>query len=145
MAHTYVAGGVVLNKKGEVLVVNQHGLSWSLPKGHVEEEEDELNAAKREIFEETGISDLTVIKKLGSYDRAKIALDVTKEDKLEKRTITLFLFATSQITLSPRDPENPEARWVPREEVVEYLTHRKDKYFFKSIIPEIDELFPKNK
>ncbi|HEY4479587.1 MAG TPA: NUDIX domain-containing protein [Candidatus Paceibacterota bacterium] len=142
MTHTYIAGGVVLNKKGEVLIVNQLGLSWSLPKGHIEEGEDELAAAKREIFEESGISQLSVIKRLGSYDRARIALDVTKEDKREIRTITLFLFTTPQMTLEPRDAENPEARWVPRQEVTDYLTHRKDRYFFKNIIPEIDELFP---
>ena len=49
------AGGVVLNGAGQVLVVNQKGTSWSLPKGHVEEGEDALSAARREIFEEAGI------------------------------------------------------------------------------------------
>ena len=46
---TTSAGGVVMNSKGEVLVVSQGGTSWSLPKGHVEVGEDSLKAAKREI------------------------------------------------------------------------------------------------
>ena len=84
-------------------------------------------------------------RRLGSYERSRIALDVTKEDKLEKRTITLFLFTTAQMELQPRDAENPEARWVDREEVTNYLTHKKDKNFFKSVLPEINELYPKHK
>ena len=55
---TESAGGVVLNKKGEVLIVNQYGNSWSLPKGHIEEGEEILEAAKREIYEESGIKNL---------------------------------------------------------------------------------------
>ena len=54
-----------LNKKGEVLVVNQRGTSWSLPKGHIDFGEDALTAAKREIYEEAGITDLKIIKELG--------------------------------------------------------------------------------
>ena len=44
-----IATGVVVNKKGEVVVVNQNHNSWSLPKGHIEKGEDPLAAAKREI------------------------------------------------------------------------------------------------
>ena len=65
MRKTKSAGGVVLNKNGEVLIVNQHGNSWSLPKGHIEEGEEILEAAKRETYEESGIKNLTYIKDLG--------------------------------------------------------------------------------
>ena len=34
------AGGIVVNPNGDVLVVSQHGDSWSLPKGHLEDGED---------------------------------------------------------------------------------------------------------
>jgi 8-oxo-dGTP pyrophosphatase MutT (NUDIX family) len=47
-----------VNSKGEVLVANQKGKSWPLPKGHIGPGEDALAAARREIFEETGISQL---------------------------------------------------------------------------------------
>ena len=58
MKKTKSAGGVVLNNKGEILIVNQHGNSWSLPKGHIEEGEEILEAAKRETYEESGIRNL---------------------------------------------------------------------------------------
>lgn len=62
MKRTKSAGGVVLNKNEEILVVNQNGNSWSLPKGHIDEGEEVLEAAVREIYEESGISKLKFIK-----------------------------------------------------------------------------------
>ena len=130
------AGGVVLNKNNEVVVVSQHGNSWSLPKGHIDEGEDAVIAAKREICEESGISNLEFVKELGSYERYRIGKD-GREDGSELKSITLFLFTTNETVLKPIDPENPEARWVPKDKVAELLTHHKDKDFFLKIESEI--------
>ncbi len=136
MKHTKSAGGVVINNEGEVLVVNQKGKSWSLPKGHIEEGEDALLAAKREIYEESGLTDLQYVKRLGSYRRYKIGLK-EEDDKSELKTISMFLFKTSKKSLKPIDPENPEARWVKKEEAVKLLTHKKDREFFLGVINKI--------
>ncbi len=132
------AGGVVLNEKQEVLVVNQKRTSWSLPKGGIDPGEESLEAAKREIFEETGVSQLDFIKKLGEYERYGTALDGGDDTKHPKKKITMFLFRTNQMELQPRDPYNPEARWVKKEDVADLLTHRKDKKFFLSILPDLE-------
>lgn len=124
------AGGVVLNKRGEVAAVNQHGNSWSFPKGKIEQGEDALTAAKREIYEETGIRNLRLIKELGSYERYSIGQGGIGEDKTWFGKRTLFLFETDEERLQPIDPENPEARWVKKEDVAGLLTHPKDKEFF---------------
>ncbi|MCK4247280.1 MAG: NUDIX hydrolase, partial [Methanomicrobia archaeon] len=44
MKQTKSAGGVVINEDNQVLVVNQNGNSWSLPKGHIDYGEDKLDA-----------------------------------------------------------------------------------------------------
>ncbi|MFX1250282.1 MAG: NUDIX domain-containing protein [Promethearchaeota archaeon] len=137
--HTQSAGGVVLNKNREVLVVNQKGTSWSLPKGHIDDGEDELTAAKREIYEESGITHLELIKKLGSYQRHRIGLDA--DDRKELKTITMFLFKTDQEHLKPIDSDNPIAIWVKKNKVTDLLTHRKDKEFFHSIIGILSTVF----
>ena len=134
---TKSAGGVVVNSKREVLVVSQqNGKSWSLPKGHIEDGEDKLTAAKREIQEESGISELEFVKEFPTYKRYKISLD-GGEDFSEVKIMIMFLFKTNQNFLKPIDPTNPDARWVPKEKVSELLTHPKDKEFFLSIIGEI--------
>ena len=136
MIHTESAGGVVVNAEGRVLLVSQHGTSWSLPKGHLEEGETPLEAAQREIHEETGVSRLEFVRQLGSYSRPRIGVD-GGEDKSELKTIHLFLFRTDATELSPLDADNPEARWVERESVAGLLTHAKDKEFFASILNTI--------
>jgi len=136
MKRTQSAGGVVLNSKGHVLVVNQRGKSWSLPKGHIEEGEDVLAAARREIYEESGLDQLEFIKPLGSYERRRIGKDGGEEGS-EVKHLTFFLFKTAQVKLQPIDPDNPEARWVHPTEVAALLTHPKDQEFFRQVFPTL--------
>ena len=133
---TQTAGGVVINKKGKVLVVNQRGNSWSLPKGHIEEGEDAKTAAIREIEEETGIIRLNFVRKFGSYTRYKIGLD-GRDDTSELKHIHMFFFTTDELKLCPQDSKHPEARWIHPDDVESLLTHPKDKAFFKSIRSQI--------
>lgn len=133
---TKSAGGVVINNEGRVLVISQHGTVWSLSKGHVDEGEEAIETAKREIYEESGITKLELIKELGVYQRYRIDKN-GREDKSELKTITIFLFKTNQNRLEPLDPENPEARWVHKNEVANLLTHEKDKKFFLKIVEKI--------
>ena len=136
MIHTESAGGVVINAEGHVLLVSQHGTSWSLPKGHLEEGETPLEAARREIHEETGVSQLELVRPLGSYTRHRLGAD-GGEDRSELKTIHLFHFKTDETKLVPQDSDNPEARWVEPERVTGLLTHAKDKEFFASILDTI--------
>ncbi len=136
--HAYSAGAIIVNPKGYVVVVNQNGRSWSLPKGHIEKNEDAKTAAIREVEEETGITQLEFVADLGSYDRYRIGKD-GDEDQSELKTITMFLCKTNQKHLQPTDPENPEARWVKPDQVADLLTHAKDKEFFLKALPMIQQ------
>lgn len=133
MIETESAGGVVLDGEGRVLVVSQHGTSWSLPKGHVEAGEDLQAAARREIYEESGVGELELVGSLGCYRRHRIGRD-GGEDESELKTIHMFLFRTDATVLKPLDPENPEAVWVERGRVAALLTHPKDREFFESVM-----------
>ncbi|MCA1591918.1 MAG: NUDIX domain-containing protein [Acidobacteria bacterium] len=139
MKRTESAGGIVVNQRGEILVVSQHGTSWSLPKGHIEPGEDKLDAARREIYEESGVTQLELVGELGSYERFRISAS-GGEEPTELKTIHLFLFHTAQETLRPVDPDNPEAKWVEREAVPDLLTHQKDREFFLKSL----EQFPRS-
>lgn len=133
---TESAGGVVLNEHGLVLVVSQHGTSWSLPKGHIDPGEDKLTAARREIYEESGVSQVELLGDLGSYGRYRIG-QKGGEDLGEFKTIHIFLFRTNQKELKPVDPHNPQALWVDKYKVAGMLTHPKDQEFFRSVLDKI--------
>jgi ADP-ribose pyrophosphatase YjhB (NUDIX family) len=140
MMITESAGGVVVNSRGEVLVVSQNGDSWSLPKGHIEEGEDALSAARREILEESGAKDLTLVKEFLPYTRHRIARGGVGDDLSVLKIIRMFLFTTRDLTLMPRDPANPEARYVLPEEVEALLTHEKDREFFHAVRKDLKNL-----
>ena len=56
-------GGLVYNKKGEVLFIFRNG-KWDLPKGGTEKGEEIEATAIREVEEETGVNQLKINKKL---------------------------------------------------------------------------------
>lgn len=60
---TKAGGGLVYNKKGEVLFIFRNG-KWDLPKGGIEKNEDIEDTAIREVEEETGVSGLKITQKL---------------------------------------------------------------------------------
>lgn len=133
---TFSGGGVVLNKQGLVAIVNQKRRTWSLPKGHAEKGENILEAAKREIYEESGLKKLKFIKELGTYERFKLSSE-NKDNKEEMKVITIFLFTTTEEIFHSHDTENPEAKWVEIDQVEQWLTHPKDKAFFKRIKSQV--------
>ena len=137
--HANCAGGVIFhpNHPEKVALVQGKKLHWSLPKGHVEKGETDLEAAQREIHEETGLTDLVLIRDLGSYERRALKKNESG-DYIEIKTIHMFLFSTSSTTLCPIDPHNPDAKWVDAEEGLKLLINEKDKEFFvKKILPLI--------
>ena len=132
------AGGIILNPEGKVLLVCQHNNSWSFPKGGIEPGENALLAARREIAEEAGITELTLLAELGSYERYSIAKDGVGEQKeLGLRPRTLFLFST-HASPKPDHVETTDVRWVTPDEALELLTHPKDKEFFASVRGKIE-------
>lgn len=134
------AGGVVLDREGKLLLIEQHGNTWSLPKGGVEEGESELEAAKREIWEETGVRNLELVGELGSYERFSLAKDGVSEMKeLGLRRRTFFLFRTDEEKLEPQDGEVTKAIWVSLEGALSMLSHPKDRKFLESVVQKITE------
>lgn len=59
------------------------------------------------------------------------------DNKQELKTLHFFLFETREETLSPMDVDNPEAIWVKKEQVEDYLTHPEDKKFFRQVLTEL--------
>lgn len=56
-------GGLVYNKRGEVLFIFRNG-KWDLPKGGAEKGEELEYTALREVEEETGVGKLLIVHKL---------------------------------------------------------------------------------
>ncbi|WP_129128086.1 NUDIX hydrolase [Geomonas oryzae] len=53
--HTVIVGCLVRNAENQVLLIRHHRRGWEIPQGHVEESENLVDAAKREVAEEAGV------------------------------------------------------------------------------------------
>ncbi len=134
------AGGIIVGPEGKVILVEQHRNSWSFPKGGIEVGETELEAAKREIYEETGLKDITLIEPLGSYKRYSIGPDGSGEAVswgLRERTMFLFSTAAQEEDLNPHDSEVTHIGYFTVSEAIERLTHPKDKEFLTSVLTKV--------
>lgn len=128
------AGGVIIGKDGRMVLVRQHGNSWSLPKGGVEGSETLLEAAIREIYEETGIARLQLVEELGTYERYSLGKDGIGENRdipIGRRTV--FLFTTDETSFDPTDAEITDVVWVEIGEAIGMLTHPTDAAFLESV------------
>jgi len=125
------AGGIIIGPDNKIVLVNNtSGDWWSLPKGGIEKNEDVLDAAKREVYEETGLNNIEYIKNLGYFNELLLK---TKSKKYKFKRNTIFLFKTKDIKLEPQDPANPEARWYTIEESLKIIKNKQLAKFIKKI------------
>ena len=96
-------------------------LLWSLPKGHLESGETALDAALREVEEETGIHG-SPLGELGTIDYWFVA-DGTRIHK----TVPHYLLVAESGALSDSDVEVDEVAWVPLDEAVERLAYADER------------------
>jgi len=63
--HIEAAGGIVRNDKQEYLFIYRNEV-WDLPKGKLEKQEKKQEAAIREVEEETGVQNISIVKPLNN-------------------------------------------------------------------------------
>lgn len=130
------AGGIVLGEHGTIaLVRNRKETLWFFPKGHVEGNETDEDAARREIAEETCLTDLELIDDLGSYVRPQILPDGSYGP--EQKNIHMFLFAARPHAELAGTMEIEEAAWVSLPRVSESLEDAKDRAWFVSVFERV--------
>jgi 8-oxo-dGTP pyrophosphatase MutT (NUDIX family) len=131
MSQIHSAGGIVRNEKGEIALILHDGEYWGFPKGVIEEGETPLEAARREIGEEAGITDLALKKEFPPYERPR-GKDAGKPNPRMK-TIHMFLFDTPQEKFVLTEPRHTAGRWEPVDAVASLLWNEKDREFFEGI------------
>lgn len=126
------AGGIVINKQtGDIALVKMPGGFWAFPKGKIDKDETALEAAKREIYEETGATNLELIKELPTYQRP----NAVQPDELI--TMYMFLFKTETKELKQKEEDVDDARWFRKGDVKSSLGLSKDKEYFEKVLDEI--------
>jgi bis(5'-nucleosidyl)-tetraphosphatase len=138
MKKSYRAGAIVVNENNEIALVNEN--LWGFPRGGIEEGEDSLSAAKREVLEETGLKTFSFIKDLGVYERYphSITKDTPGAYPME---IHMFLFRVDgKPKLNPQDSKVEEYGWFKYDDAVEKLKDDTDRKYLETRWEEILDL-----
>jgi 8-oxo-dGTP pyrophosphatase MutT (NUDIX family) len=124
--HEYSAGGVVVRDREVVVIVPARRAAdgtrvLALPKGHVDHGESPLEAAEREVREETGVLAEPVCE-LGEtrYWYRRDGLTIGKR-------VTFYLFRYMEGDTADHDEEVEEAFWLDLAEAQQRLTHAAER------------------
>lgn len=125
------AGGIVVRNnpnKQILLTIYTHIKGLGFPKGHVEEGETFEQAAIREVTEETGLTELKIIKKLGVY--SKIATE--RDGSFVEKDIHMFLIESEKPDFHQEAEE--QYGWFDIDDAVNQMAVDEDREFLKSIL-----------
>ena len=133
--NTETSAGAIVFCLGEncaplfLLVLSARHNEWGFPKGHIEQGETELEAARREVFEETGVKDIAFINGFKETARYRTA-------NSGKRSI--YFLAKADISQSfVHDSEIKKAEWLGFEEALKVLKYPIQKEFLKKAFSQI--------
>jgi 8-oxo-dGTP pyrophosphatase MutT (NUDIX family) len=118
------AGFVVFRKENEkilfLLLQNSSKKFWDFPKGNIDEKESEAEAAKRELKEEAGIEEITIVK---GFKKEMKYFYRWKGELIDKKVV-MFLgeVESPKIKLSW---EHSAYDWLPFDEAKKLLKNQK--------------------
>ena len=128
----FSSGGIVIrtrSSKIRILLIKDPYGKWTWPKGNIDKEETSLQAAKREVGEETGLKKIKLISRIGQTNY------FYKRKRLIYKTVHLYLFEfIGKEALSIQKREIDDGRWFSEEEALSRVAYKGAKELLKKAI-----------
>ena len=142
-------GIVVLNKDNKVFVakrIDNPKSFWQMPQGGVEQGEDFLKAAYRELEEETSIRNVELIYELNgfiTYHLPDHLLGIIWKGKFKGQTQKWFLMRfigkDDEINIKTNNPEFLDWKWIELDQITEVVVDFK-LHVYKELKEKIKEI-----
>jgi len=130
--HIIAAAGYVEDKHGNILIVKTQHRGWDTAGGQIEVGENLEEGVLREIFEESGIT-ASVRCLTGVY--SNVGQDLFYDGFTNVPTKVMFDFICDYIDGQPTtSDETSEVMWVPKTEVMQYITHPTMRFRFEKVL-----------
>jgi 8-oxo-dGTP pyrophosphatase MutT (NUDIX family) len=135
MRREFSAGGVLVRTirgRRHVAAIRPQGRPgvWALPKGKIDEGESPVEAAVREVLEETGVEG-RVVEKLGDIRYTYTATWEPVQGERIFKVVSFFLLTAGRGRIGDINEamrvEVFEARWLPLDEAPRRLTHKGER------------------
>ena len=144
-------GIMILNKKNEILVgkrIDHPSGYWQMPQGGIDENENPEEAVWREMLEEIGTNNATMIKQSQQWINYKIPSETLATlpwgNKFIGQTQKWFIFRFNgnddEINVGTENPEFSEWKWSNHNLLVENIVPFKRNTYMK-ILEEFSNLF----
>ena len=132
-------GAIVLNNQNKVFVGKRKDNpvdKWQMPQGGVDDGEDYLTAMKRELFEETSIKNIEVLKELKGYFEYELPENLIGiiwkgkyRGQKQKWFISNFTGKDEEINLKTKKPEFIDWKWISLDELPLVIVDFKKKLY----------------
>ena len=132
-------GVIVLNNENKVFVGKRKDNpvdKWQMPQGGVDIGESYLSAMKRELYEETSIKSIEILKEINGffeYELPKNLVGIIWKGKFrgqkQKWFITRFIGSENEINLQTKNPEFIEWKWIIPDELPKTIVDFKKKMY----------------
>ena len=132
-------GVIVLNNENKVFVGKRKDNPvdrWQMPQGGVDIGESYLSAMKRELYEETSIKSIKILKEINGffeYELPKNLVGIIWKGKFrgqkQKWFITRFIGNENEINLQTENPEFIEWKWIIPDELPRSIVDFKKKMY----------------
>ncbi|HSX14022.1 MAG TPA: NUDIX domain-containing protein [Chlamydiales bacterium] len=132
-------GVIPLRKKHdewEVFII-QHskGHYWGFPKGHSEDDETPIEAAYRELKEETNLDPIGALRTDPFVEQYQFTL---RGERISKRVSYFLTEVTGDVILQNAEISN--GIWLPIEEAIEKVTHSEGKSILSQVVNILNKL-----
>ena len=142
-------GVIILNNQNKIFVGKRKDNpvdKWQMPQGGIDQGEDHLTAMKRELYEETSIKSIKVIKELEGYYEYMLPQNLVEviwkgkfKGQRQKWFITRFLGKDTEINLDTQHPEFIDWKWIDPQDLPEVIVDFK-KELYLNLLKEINQV-----
>ena len=132
-------GVIILNNENKVFVGKRKDNpidKWQMPQGGVDKGESYISAMKRELYEETSIKSIKILKEIDGFFEYELPNNLVGiiwkgkyRGQKQKWFITKFIGDEKEINLQTNNPEFIDWRWIKMDELPEVIVDFKKEMY----------------